>query len=230
MPRTPSGCLATVWLATPDAGDLVHPSRLAGASLDEWSSLRTERRRRDWRSSRALLDAAAVPPGHASSLSHSHGYAALAVTPGDVAPGVDVEWLAPRNFGGMSSVAYSVAETDYLASLDDPSLLAARFYEFWTLKEGFAKALHLPLVDALRQCRFVDCSGRLAPVIPTTRPWRATVFAPRPQLRLTVVCVAGSPGRLAGDLRTDEFPGTGAVAWPVVMDLASEDGPRASAW
>ena len=49
--------VAEVWLATPDAADQFDPSRLDLAERDEWASIRTTRRRRDWESSRALLGA-----------------------------------------------------------------------------------------------------------------------------------------------------------------------------
>ena len=80
--------------------------------------------------------------------------------------------------------------------------LCATFYELWTLKEAFAKALRLPLVDALRQCRFVDAEFHRRADIPTTRHWRATVFAPRPQLRLAVARVADAPEHLDVPLGT----------------------------
>ena len=83
----------------------------------------------------------------------------MALAPAAVAVGVDLEWMATRDFMGMARAAFSTNECEYLATLDDPSELCSRFYEFWTLKEAFAKALGLALVDALGQCRMVDASG-----------------------------------------------------------------------
>jgi hypothetical protein len=205
------------WLATPEAADHFDPSRLVGRDHEEWTTLQTARRRRDWASSRALLGAAGVTGDMASSLSHSHGYAALALAPDSVDVGVDLEWLAPREFRGMANVAYSTAECALLAALDDPQDLCATFYELWTLKEAFAKALHLPLVDALRQCRFVEADLDRRADIPTTQHWRATVFAPRPQLRLAM---ALSPrprttGRTDGTLSADAAPRD----WTVIRSL-----------
>jgi phosphopantetheinyl transferase len=124
----------------------------------------------------------------------------------------------------MADVAYTNAETAYLVSLNDPADLRSAFYEFWTLKEAFAKALGMPLLDALGQCRFVDSSGARRAEVPTTQPWRATVFAPRPQLRLAVVRMAGDPDPAGKPLRTSEWPKKKADEWPVVLDLASHNG------
>lgn len=212
--------LAEVWLATPDAASHFDPSRLVGAERNEWASIRTRRRRLDWASSRALLHAMRVEGDQATSLSHSHGYAALAVVPGGVATGVDLEWLVPRNFMGMADVAYAQTETAYLMSLTAPANLCSAFYEFWTLKEAFAKALRMPLPDALRHCRFIDASGTCRAEIPTTGTWRATVFAPRPQLRLAVVRMHADPGMIDTTVSTGEWPHDKADEWPVVLDLA----------
>ena len=84
-----------VWLATPDAARQFDPSKLSLEDRAEWDALRTERRRLDWASSRALLGVVPVAANQAGSLSHSHGFAALARAPGHLAVGVDVEWLAP---------------------------------------------------------------------------------------------------------------------------------------
>jgi len=222
---TPRGI--ETWLATPDAADHFDPSRLVGRDHEEWTTLQTARRRRDWASSRALLGAAAVASDLASSLSHSHGYAALALAPHSVDVGVDVEWLAPREFRGMANIAYSTAECALLASLDDPQDLCATFYELWTLKEAFAKALRLPLVDALRQCRFVDADLDHRADIPTTQHWRATVLAPRPQLRLAMARVADSPEQLDAPLRTLEWPQPRTRDWIVIRNLA---GGGVRAW
>jgi len=207
------------WLASPEAADRLDPSRLVGGDREEWATLQSARRRRDWASSRALLSAATVASDQTSSLSHSHGYAALARAPSAVAVGVDVEWLAPREFRGMASVAYSAAECALLASLDDPQELCATFYELWTLKEAFAKALRLPLVDALQQCRFVDAGLDRRADVPTTRHWRATVFAPRPQLRLAVALIADAPGQLEEPISTLEWPQPRPCDWAVIRSL-----------
>jgi len=215
------------WLAPPEAADHFDPSRLVGRDRDEWTNVQTARRRRDWASSRALVSAATVATDQQSSLSHSHGYAALALAPRAITVGVDVEWLAPREFRGMASVAYCPTECALLASLDDPQDLCATFYEIWTLKEAFAKALRLPLVDALQRCRFVDAGLDRRADVPTTRHWRATVFAPRPQLRLAVALVADAPESLDAPIGTFEWPQPRIGDWIVIRNLA---GGGVCAW
>ena len=216
---------SAVWLAPPEAAARFDPSRLAAGELAEWIALRTERRRLDWACSRALLSAVPDDGNHIRSLSHSHGFAALALTPATNAVGVDVEWLASRDFKGMASIAYSKPEADYLASLEEPVDLCAKFYEFWTLKEAFAKAMRLPLVDALRDCRFVDTTGRFCAEIPLSLPWRALVFAPRPQLRLALIRIAEPACQLDDGITTLEWPRPRDREWPLVLDIAGGDGP-----
>jgi phosphopantetheinyl transferase (holo-ACP synthase) len=208
------------WLATPEAANLLDPSHLHERDREEWANLQTARRRRDWASSRALRGAAEVTVDQSSSLSHSHGYAALSLAPGAVAVGVDLEWLAPREFRGMADVAYSAAECALLASVDDPQDLCATFYELWTLKEAFAKALHLPLVDALRHCRFIDAGLNWRADVPTTRRWRAMVFAPRPQLRLAVARVADAREHIDAPIGTYEWPRPRTRDWTVIRSLS----------
>jgi len=209
-----------VWLATPDAARQFDPSTLSLTDRAEWDALHTDRRRLDWASSRALLGVVAVAGHQASSLSHSHGFAALARAPGQIAVGVDVEWLAPRDFLSLARTAYSTAEAEEFETLEDPSLLPGRFYETWTLKEAFAKALRLPLADALGKCCFTFSDGTATTTVPTTRYWRATVFAPRPQLRLALVLVADAGEALAADPVTIEWPPARAATWRVVRRLS----------
>jgi hypothetical protein len=219
MGRSVRAVAAEVWLATPAAARLFDPSKLGAADRAEWEGLHTARRRTDWASSRALMGAVPTSGSHASSLSHSRGFAALARAPGYVAVGVDVEWLSTRDFLSMARTVYSTAEADELASLGDPAGLPGRFYEAWTLKEAFAKALGLPLADALGQCCFTGADEAAAARVPTTRPWSATVFAPRPQLRLAVVMVAEDRTGVPSVLRTLEWPPGHPVAWPIVRRL-----------
>jgi hypothetical protein len=221
------GATAGVWLATPDAAALLDPATLEGSELASWMSLHTRRRMGDWAASRALLHALPDASGQAQSLSHSHGFAAVARTPAPAAIGVDVEWLSPRDFVGMARVAYSQAEADALASLGDPGLLCGAFYELWTFKEAFAKALSIPLFDALRQC-CIPHAGRTdgSARVPTKQAWQATVYAPRPELRLAVVTVASTRDALPEAVDTQEWPPLHPVEWPAVRRL---DGGESAA-
>jgi 4'-phosphopantetheinyl transferase len=211
------------WLATPDAAEHLDLARLGTEDASRWREIRTTRRRRDWASSRALLAAVPATGACSRSMSHSHGYAALVLADPALRVGIDVETMVLRNFLRMAEIAYSPPEARHLATLD-PALLAGRFYEFWTLKEAFAKALKLSLAEALTQCRCVDTAGNLVPSIPTAQPWRATVFAPRPDLRLAVACVADSAGQLRVRIHTKEWPAPAPSQWPVMLDLADAAG------
>lgn len=215
------------WLAPPEAADHFDPVRLVGRDRDEWSSLQTARRRRDWVSSRALLNAVGVGGNQSSSLSHTRGYAALALAPRAVAVGVDLEWMAPREFLGMASIAFCPEECALLASFDDPRELCATFYELWTLKEAFGKALRLTLVDALRKCRFVEAGLDRCADIPTDGHWRATVFAPRSQLRLAVAVIADASAPLDEPLATCEWPQPRRGDWTMIRNIAGGPGERA---
>ncbi len=230
MSRRSTPGTAEVWLATPDAASLFDPSKLDSADRARWAAIQTRRRQVDWASSRALLNA--VPNGNdqTRSLSHSHGFAALALVPSAGGVGIDVEWQAPRDFKGMSGIAYSDAERDYIESLETPEDLRATFYLLWTLKEAFAKALGLHLADALRQCCFVDSSGTRRAEVPTTQSWRATVFAPRPQLRLAVVRTHEPAEPVFDTIDTMEWPRLRTQEWPVVLDLVSCGSHAGHAW
>ena len=230
MSRRSTTDSAEVWLATPDAASLFDPSKLDGADRARWAAIQTRRRQVDWASSRALVDAVANGSERTSSLSHSHGFAALALVPSAGRVGIDVEWLVPRDFNGMASIAYSEAERDYLESLENPEDLRATFYLLWTLKEAFAKALGLHLADALRQCCFVDSSGTRRAEVPTTQSWRATVFAPRQQLRLAVVRTQKQADPAFDTIGTIEWPQLRTQEWPVVLDLVTSASHAGCAW
>jgi len=206
------------WLATPDAAERLDVARLSAEDAIRWSRIRTVRRRHDWASSRALLAAVPAEGPCSRSLSHSQGYAAMLMARPALSVGIDVEAVIPRDFLRMAEIAFTADEARHLASLD-PEQLPGRFYELWTLKEAFAKALGLSLAEALANCRWVDQAGNAVPSIPTSRPWRAAVFAPRPRLRVAVACVGDSVGQLQGQIRTQEWPTAVPSRWPVVLDL-----------
>lgn len=209
-----------VWLATPDAAELMDPARLDVADAANWRTMRTARRRLDWASSRALLAHVPAPAQQSRSLAHSHGFASLLTAPPRLEVGIDIEQIVPRDFLGMAEIAFPASETGYLASLDDTTK-ATRFYELWTLKEAFAKALQLPLTEALAACSWFSTDGQLNPAIPTSNHWRAVVYAPRPQLRLAVAVVADSGDPLQGPIHHSEWPKPTADRWPVVFDVTA---------
>ena len=179
-----------------------------------------DRRSDDKRAARALLDANAGSAALSSSLSHSHGHAARAMAPAEIRVGVDIEWLRHREFLGMAQIAFAAGEAAYIGTLNQPLARCHGFYELWTLKEAFAKALRLHLLDALRLCHFVNEQGAWAPSVPTEDEWQAAVFAPRPDLRLAVVATARQGLQRAIRFRTVELDRE-CTGWPVVRALSS---------
>jgi len=216
MPHAEVQSGVEVWLATPQAAIQLDPKALSPGDRAAWEGIRTRRRRQDWASSRALLAAVAPTTGQVRSHSHSRGFAALALARGAASIGVDVEWLAPRDFPSLAELAFCPVEAAYLASLRDPATAGALFYELWTLKEAFAKALGLPLADALRQCAWQFGGDTVHVTIPTGQPWQAFVFAPRPELRLALAIVGDSAAPPVPSIRTMEWPPAVAAHWPVV--------------
>jgi hypothetical protein len=205
-----------VWLATPEAAAALDPASLDAAEREEWARLRAGRRRLDWAASRSLLRAASSDRSRARSMSHSHGYAALALASPATSMGVDVEWLAPREFAGMSELGYSPAEAALIASLTESGQRCGAFYELWTLKEACAKAFGLSLVDSLRQCCFVNDRLEWEADLPTAKPWQAVVYAPRPDLRLSLVWVTDTLEPTLSPVAMTEWPSDHAVEWPAV--------------
>jgi hypothetical protein len=214
---------AEVWFSTSEAASRLEPARLNPADRLTWQRLRGSRRRLDWASSRALRQAIADDaPGDGSiSLSHSRGHAAVMRARGSLSVGVDLEWLAPRDYLGMAHTAFADEEVLELESLKDPALVCARFYEFWTLKEAFAKALQLPLADALGRCCFAGTGAAETARLPTSHPWRAVVYAPRGLLRLAVVSVGELAESGSFPALTIEWPPRREAAWPMVRNLQS---------
>lgn len=225
QPRKTQPDAHTVWLATPAAAALLRPEDLPPSLQSEWRALRTERRRRDWAASRVLLNGVAGIDCHSSSLSHSDAYAALALAPSGQSVGVDIEHIRPRAFVGMARIGFADDEARYLESIADQRIRGEIFYTLWTLKEAFAKALSLDFLMALRSCRFVDSRGNWLGIVPTDRPWRATVFAPRPLLRLSVACVGNTPTIAEVPVMTHEWPTEMPAHWTVVAELGSARSP-----
>jgi 4'-phosphopantetheinyl transferase len=87
------------------------------------------------------------------SISHTEGLVACAITPcSDI--GVDAEIITPKR--NLRSVAKSICAPPELLELDRLSAEAwyQRFYDIWTLKEAYVKALGLGLSLPLQHVRF----------------------------------------------------------------------------
>lgn len=83
------------------------------------------------------------------NLSHSGPFAVLAVSSGCRYTGVDIEFHRPaRNFHGLAERHFASSEAQRLHALGEPEL-SAEFYDIWTLKEAFVKAVGEGLTQSL---------------------------------------------------------------------------------
>jgi 4'-phosphopantetheinyl transferase len=124
----------------------------------------------------------------AFNLTHIRGLVACAITSG-AAVGIDVECfdrrVKQREVARRWFSREEVAQLDRLA----PREQSIRFYELWTLKEAFIKAIGRGLSQPLNHCRF-DLGG--AGAIVFTPPtdiegtFRFGLFAPTPRHRMAV--------------------------------------------
>ena len=208
-----------LWFAPPEVSGSLDISRLSAGDIDELSRIKGARRQRDWRASRSLLQAANPDLTESRSLAHSQGYAALATGPALTQVGVDLEVLSERNFAAIAQLAYGSDESDWLDSLADETRQRSAFYELWTLKEASIKALGLPLLEGLRNCRFVDQDGLWNPWLPTTQSWVAATFMPTPNVILSVVLTGFSSQ--PGSFRPIciEWPDR-PVSWPALRSIS----------
>lgn len=219
-PFSPNGQSAdtrlTLWLGFPTAREHFDPSTLSAADEAKLASYRSARRRADFEVSRALL--AAVDVGAAThSMSHSAEHAALLMAPNGWQIGVDLEVNRPRNVLKLARFGFHEDEVRAIESAD-PESRQTLFYTLWTLKESFAKALRLELVDALRQCVFWNDGGKWRGRVPTQSTWGAAVLQPRPDIFVAAAWLGGDE---AVSLQQWEWPPKQRGDWPVIAACAS---------
>jgi 4'-phosphopantetheinyl transferase len=90
------------------------------------------------------------------NISHSGNLLLVAISPiGSV--GIDIEQLKPRlrDFSGLVAKCFAPSEITYWNALPE-SEKAAEFYQFWTRKEAFVKAVGRGLAIGLEQCVIVS--------------------------------------------------------------------------
>jgi 4'-phosphopantetheinyl transferase len=157
---------------------------------------------RDWRFENDANGKPALAPGMTGvplsfNLSHSGGLVACAVAVhADV--GVDVEsvtratdWrsIVPRYFS-----AAEVAQIDRLPAPEQ----AGRFFELWTLKEAFAKALGVGLSQSLDATCFDLAGDAISCSLPDgiqAEAWQFALYRPDRDHRLAVAVSDGTPRR-----------------------------------
>lgn len=204
-----------LWLGFPSAREHFDSSTLSAADQARLAGRRNSRRRADFEVSRALL-AAVDLEATAHSMSHSAEHAALLVAPGGWQIGVDLEINRPRDVLKVARFAFHQDEVHALESAARESRQTL-FYTLWTLKESFAKALQLELVDALRQCVFWNEGGKWQGRVPVGSAWRATVFQPRPEIFVAASWIGSSE---AVSLQLWEWPPKRRAEWPVIAACA----------
>jgi 4'-phosphopantetheinyl transferase len=216
----------TLWLAGPQAAACFDPASQTNADQQRWRQIRSERRRLDWAVSRALLARAAPPAGHAVSLSHSNGHAAVAVAPAGVRLGVDLEFTRVRDVASLAQLAFSSRERADLQRRADSERIR-HFYTLWTLKEALAKALRVDLQRTLQGCEILATPDGWQARCDSSVPWQAQVYAPNEQLILSVVRMGRvSAVAESGAPLQREWPQRGLSPWKRIATIQPE--PAAS--
>jgi len=204
-----------VWLATPEGRHYFDAARLSAGDATRHRSLRSAARREGFAVSRALLQALELPDEVPRSLAHSGAYAALATSASAVRTGVDIERHRSRDLLSLARFAFSAEEAAAVADASEASRPRA-FYTRWVMKEALAKALQIPLLEAARECSFLEYEGRWTGRAPSLEPWRMMAFEPAPGLSLAVAMVgAGCEQEIA----TWEWPPLRAGQWPVTAEF-----------
>jgi 4'-phosphopantetheinyl transferase len=206
----------TLWLAFPTARAHFDPSTLSPADRARLADSIGPRRRADFEVSRALLSAVDIGSA-AHSVSHSAEHAAMLIAPAGYRVGVDLEMNKPRDVLRLARFAFPEHEVRMIESAPAESRQAI-FYALWTLKESFAKALRLELVDALRQCVFWTDDGQWRGQVPTDAGWCAAVLQPQPDIFVAAAWVGGDE---AASLDTWQWPPKQRADWPLIAACGS---------
>lgn len=213
-----------LWLGFPAAREYFDPATLTADDQARLVDRRSLRRRADFEVSRALLAAVNVE-AVAYSISHSAEHAALLMAPEGWQIGVDLEINRPRDVLKLARFAFDNDEVRALESAA-PESRQTLFYTLWTLKEAFAKALHVELVEALRRCVFWNAGGTWHGRVPVGSAWRAAVFQPRPDIFVAAAWIGGGE---AESLQLWEWPPKQRADWPLIAACADVPSSAAAA-
>ena len=150
-------------------------------------------------------DSSQPPSSLSFNLSHTRGLVACAVT-WETEVGVDVERVDRQiEIDGLARRYFSDMEVAALGRRRDATARAVHFFELWTLKEAFLKAigtgLSQPLATASFDFRPVPHAGNFdhaetivfsAPAGIDARAWVFALYAPSPRFRLAVAVHRGA--------------------------------------
>lgn len=212
----PSGRFS-VWLASPLARGHLDAARLSERDALRSESIRNPARAEEFAVSRSLLQYIAVSAEASMSLSHSSRYAAVALAPAGTSVGVDIELHRPRDLLRIARFAFAPDECAILEGLRETELERA-FYTRWVLKEAFAKALQLPLLEASRQCSFFEDAAGWQGSVPDSRPWQVYAYEPLARMSLAVAFI-GTAAPVAP--RMYEWPPPRLMKWKTIAAIAS---------
>jgi hypothetical protein len=205
-----------LWLAAPEAARHFDPARLTDDERDRYARLRRAQRRQEFAVSRALRTHVrrGATQLASESLSHSGGYAALARAHPALRVGVDVELHQPRDVLATARSAFSDSEARALAAAASGER-AQLFYAMWTVKEALAKALQLPLLEALRSCVLVVDGPEWQIRTPRPAAGCVAVYQPLVELTLAVACIGERV-----PIESWSWPPQQPATWPLTAAIA----------
>ena len=205
-----------LWLAGPEAAQHFDPAQLTNDEPGRYARLRRPQRRQEFEVSRALRAHVRreAPQPASESLSHSGGYAALARAHPNLRVGVDLEVHQARDVLATARNAFSESEAQALAAVPSREL-ARLFYAMWTVKEALAKALQLPLLEALRSCVLIVDGPQWQVRAPAPAAGCVAVYQPRVELTLAVVCIGETL-----PIESWSWPPQQPAAWPLIAAIA----------
>jgi 4'-phosphopantetheinyl transferase len=171
----------------------------------------------DWKFAAGLNGKPEIAPGQTTpplsfNLSHSHGLVACVVASGAAGRSVGIDGERTTRSADWEGIARHYFAAGELAQIDaaPPHEQAAVFFELWTLKEAFLKALGVGLSQPLSASCFVlhgtDGITWTPPAGTDPAPWQFALYKPTPDHRLAVAVCDRAP------------------AWPPLARLVAPDG------
>jgi len=159
------------------------------------------------------------------NIAHTRGLGACVLSKAGPV-GVDVEWLGRAvNAQELAGVHFSERETASLleSSADERQI---RFYEHWTLKEAFVKALGTGLTHPLREVVFelrgsTGLQLHAPPDMASCGDWKFALLAPSARHRLAVAVHSRDP-RPA--FRVGSWPTSTPMPEGIVMRMSNTTG------
>lgn len=207
-----------LWLATPDAAQHFDPAELTDEERDRMAHLQRQARREEFAVSRALRAHArqAAPSPVSESMSHSGGYAALALA--RVHPvlrvGVDLELHRGRRSLAAASTVFTRSEMRALEAAPGPER-EPLFYAIWTVKEALAKVLQLPLMEALRSCEVLVDGPQWEVRAPMSGAGGVVLYQPRAELTLAVAWIGAKL-----PIEAWSWPPQRPASWPLIAAIS----------